>query len=163
VLADVAVPLGVRCASLRDVAPLEAPQAWRRVRNALRFAVPSTHDSAPYPIAEATVVDATRVGAYAILAEQLTADELARVEDVQRLEQLCRESGPDILPTLLAVAATDSLRRAAATVHMHHNSVAHRVRRAERALGFKCTEPYGRARLLLVLTLHRLLESHKHF
>jgi molybdenum-dependent DNA-binding transcriptional regulator ModE len=65
--------------------------------------------------------------------------------------------------TLLAVAATDSLRQAGRTAHLHHNSVAHRVERAEKVLGFACTEPFGRARLLLTLTLHRLLESRKRF
>nr|WP_232542122.1 LysR family transcriptional regulator [Nocardia bovistercoris] len=68
-----------------------------------------------------------------------------------------------MLHILLAVAATESLRQAARTVHMHHNSVTHRVQRAERALGFSCTKPYGRTRLMFVLTLHRILDSWRHF
>jgi DNA-binding PucR family transcriptional regulator len=42
---------------------------------------------------------------------------------------------------------------------LHHNSVATRVQRAERLLGFSITEPYGRSRLLLGLVLRRLRDS----
>ncbi|MFC5752415.1 helix-turn-helix domain-containing protein [Actinomadura rugatobispora] len=157
------MPLGVRGAFTPPGPASRAPEAWRHARNALRFALPSTRETGPYRKSEAVLVDSSALGSYAILAEQLGAEGLAQVPDVQRLAQLLRDSGPEMERTLLAVAATDSLRQAARTVHLHHNSVAHRVQRAEKVLGFSCTVPYGRARLLLTLTLHRLLESHKLF
>jgi hypothetical protein len=157
------MPLGVRGAFTPPKPALRAPEAWRQARNALRFALPSTHDKGPYRRAEAILIDSSLLGCYAILAEQLPPEGLAQIPDVQHLAHLLRESVPEMEGTLLAVAATDSLRQAARTVHLHHNSVAHRVQRAEKVLGFSCTEPYGRARLLLTLTLHRLLESHKLF
>ena len=157
------IPLGVRCAFTANEPPMAAPDTWRRTRNALRFALPSTHDCGPYPASESTVVDSAQLGGYAVLAEQLAPEQMAQVPDVQNLDALYRDSGPDMSRTLLAVASTDSLRQAARSVHMHHNSVAHRVERAEKILGFSCVEPYGRARLLLTLTLHRLLHSHSLF
>lgn len=160
---DLRVPAGVRGAFTPAQSALRAPDAWRQARNALRFAVPSTRESGAHVVSDAVMIDSASLGAYAILAEELTAEGIAQIADVQRLDRLYQECGPEMLRTMLAVAATDSLRMAARTVHMHHNSVAHRVERAEKVLGFSCTEPYGRARLLLTLTLHRLLESRKLF
>ncbi|WP_157121257.1 helix-turn-helix domain-containing protein [Nocardia miyunensis] len=162
-LKDLDLPEGIRCA-YTPACPIEqAPEAWRKARSALRFAVPSTHATGPYPLEEAVVLNSARVGPYTILAEQLTPDQIARVADVQRLDKLYQETGPEMLHTLLAVAATESLRQAARVVHMHHNSVTYRVQRAERMLGFSCTKPYGRSRLMFVLTLHRILHSWRHF
>lgn len=157
------IPEGVRCA-YSPAGPIDlAPAAWRRARSALRFAMPSNHSSGPYLLEEAVMLDSARVGPYGILAEQLTADQIARVEDVQRLDKLYQDAGPEMLHTLLAVAATESLRQAARVVHMHHNSVTYRVQRAEKVLGFSCTQPYGRARLMFVLTLHRIMDSWRQF
>jgi DNA-binding PucR family transcriptional regulator len=158
------MPVGVRGAFAPSRHALRAAEAWHEARIALRFALPSTHERGPYRQTEAILIDASSLGGYAILAEHLSAEALAGVADVQRIDLLYRENGgAEMLNTLLAVAATDSLRRAARIVHLHHNSVAHRVERAEKVLGFRCTEPYGRTRLLLILTLHRLLESRKLF
>ncbi len=159
---QITVPTGVRGGYMPSRPALAAPDSWRRAKNALRFALPSTADAPPRPAAS-VFVDATELGCYELLAEELTPEGMARIADVQRLEELRTQSSPDILETLLAVASTDSLRQAARIVHLHHNSVAHRVERAERVLGFSCTEPYGRARLLLTLTVHRLFASRSLF
>ena len=84
------------------------------------------------------------------MAGQSDVRELA---DVRGLATLA-EAVPDMV-TVLAVAATESIRRAAQLVHMHHNTVAQRVRDAERALGYPLTEPYGRTRLMVGLILYR--------
>jgi hypothetical protein len=160
---ELGLPVGVRCAFTPPRPGIQAPEAWRQARNALRFTTPSTRDTGPYDRADAVIMDSSGLGAWAVLGELLTAEAIAQVPEVQRLGQLYQENGPELLRTLQAVAATDSLRKAAKVVHMHHNSVRHRVERAESALGFSCTGPYGRARLLLALTLHRLLESRKLF
>ncbi len=160
---DLDLPEGARCA-YTPACPIEqAPQAWRKARSALRFTMPSTHATGPYLMEEAVILNSARVGPYTILAEQLTPDQIARVEDVQRLDKLYQETGPEMLHTLLAVASTESLRQAARVVHMHHNSVTYRVQRAEKMLGFSCTKPYGRSRLMFILTLHRIMHSWRHF
>ncbi|WP_169914534.1 helix-turn-helix domain-containing protein [Rhodococcoides yunnanense] len=160
---ELVVPIGLRGGISRPTSPSGLAEAWRHSVNALRFAIPSVRSDKPPEGGTSVIVPSSRLGAYEILAEQLTARELASNPDVVRLEELCKQVGSDIIPTLLAVASHDSLRKAARVVHMHHNSVGHRVERAEKILGFSCTEPYGRSRLLLTLTLHRLLASHALF
>lgn len=155
------LPVGVRCGYAPACSPSGVVDAYRHSVNALRFAVPSHRTDAP--AASTVAVPAARLGVYEILAEQLSPEHLASIPDVQRLEELCRHAGSDILTTLLAVASHDSLRQAARVVHLHHNSVSHRVERAEKVLGYSCTQPFGRSRLLLTLTLHRLLASHALF
>ena len=61
-----------------------------------------------------------------------------------------------MMTVLEAVAATESIRRAAQLVHMHHNTVAQRVRDAENVLGYPLTEPCGRTRLMVGLILYCL-------
>ncbi|WP_448608704.1 helix-turn-helix domain-containing protein [Geodermatophilus sp. URMC 60] len=153
------VPVGTHLAWSRPWLAFEAPAAWREARTALRFTLPSTHARGPYTEQEGVMVAAERVGAFAALAEHLRAEDIARNPDVQALDRLVREEGHDTVRILEAVAATESLRRAAGYVHLHHNSVATRVRRAERVLGFSVTEPYGRCRLLLALVLRRLRDT----
>jgi hypothetical protein len=153
------VPVGVRAAFAGPCPVSRAPEAWRLARLALRFARPSPRPHGPYTADEATLVDGSQLGGYALLAETLTGERIGRVPDVCRLNRLAEEHGEDMLVCLEAVAATDSLRKAARLLHRHHNSVAYRVERAERRLGFSVTEPYGRNRLFLALVLRRLQES----
>lgn len=162
-MTELTIPAGLRVAYVAGRPASAAREAWLHVRNALRFALPARHDEDAPSLDSAVMINADDVGAYLVLAEQLTPESMSRIPDVQRLDHLLNQAPPDILDTLLAVSATDSLRMAARATHMHHNSVAHRVERAQSVLGFALTEPYGRARLLLVLTLHRLIRSHSLF
>ncbi|MGW0683708.1 helix-turn-helix domain-containing protein [Streptomyces sp. NPDC002754] len=153
------VPVGARAAYAGPCAAADAPQAWQLARTALRFARPSTRARGPYAVEEAMLVDAAGLGGYALLAETLSAEQIAPVADVRQLGRLAEDHGDDMLVCLEAVAATDSVRKAARLLHRHHNSVAYRVERAQRYLGFSFTEPYGRTRLFLALVLRRLQES----
>ncbi|MFJ9123890.1 helix-turn-helix domain-containing protein [Streptomyces sp. NPDC102340] len=153
------VPVGARAAFAGPCPAADAPRAWQLARTALRFARPSTRARGPYGVEEATLVDAARLGGYALLAETLSAEQIAPVPDVRQLGRLVDDHGDDMLVCLEAVAATDSVRKAARLLHRHHNSVAYRVERAQRYLGFSFTEPYGRTRLFLALVLRRLQES----
>jgi hypothetical protein len=123
---------------------IEAPQAWREARTALRFA----HFTQP-------LVRFGSLGSFALLAEKLTAADLAGVADLQVLDGLSAET----LDILAAVSATDSVRKAAAAVFRHHSTVAARLAQAEVTLGFKVDTPYGRARLQLALVLRQLRDS----
>ncbi|WP_138733714.1 helix-turn-helix domain-containing protein [Modestobacter excelsi] len=153
------IPVGVRMAYSVPWPAAQAPQAWQQARTGFRFALPSTHASGPYTDNEAVGVPGERVGGFAILAEGLRAEDIARVPDVQALDRIVLESGEEAIRVLEAVAATESLRRAASLVHLHHNSVAARLQAAERALGFSTSQPYGRFRLLLALALRRVRDS----
>lgn len=153
------VPVGVKSAASSPYRAEDAADAWREARLALRFALPSNHGRAPYATGEAVLVRGHHLGGYALLADKLDPDDITTVPDVARLDALCAEDDDEMLRTLEAVASTDSLRKAAQSVHMHHNSVARRVERAEQILGFGFTEPYGRTRLFLALTLRRIRGS----
>ncbi|MFD7990294.1 helix-turn-helix domain-containing protein [Streptomyces mexicanus] len=153
------VPVGARAAFAGPRPAAQAPEAWRLARLGLRFALPSPRPQGPYGVEEAVLVDGAQLGGYAVLAETLGAEQIALVPDVHRLDRLVDEHGEDMLVCLEAVAATESVRKAARLLHRHHNSVAYRVERAERYLGFSFTEPYGRPRLFLALVLRRLQHS----
>ncbi|MEU6654297.1 helix-turn-helix domain-containing protein [Streptomyces sp. NPDC046900] len=153
------VPPGTRAAFAGPYPASQAPEAWRLARLALRFARPSPRAQGPYTVEEAVLVDGAQLGGYAVLAETLSDERIALVPDVHRLNRLVDEHGEDMLVCLEAVAATESVRKAARLLHRHHNSVAYRVERAERYLGFSFTEPYGRPRLFLALVLRRLQDS----
>jgi len=158
-----AVPVGLRVAFAGPSPAVALPEAWRQAALALRFTLPSRRESSNYLMAEAVLVDSDAVGGYLQLAEVLTPALISEVRDVRRLDDLMQEQGADLLDCLEVVAVTDSIRKAAGLLHLHHNSVAHRVKRAERQLGFSCLEPYGRTRLFLALTLRRLRESQRLF
>lgn len=157
------VPVGLRASFAGPGPASDVPRLWRHARLALRFALPSPRDSGTYLRDEAVLNDSSSIGGYLLLAETLTVTQLAQVSDVRRLNHLVREQGTEMLVCLEAVAATDSLRKAAALLHLHHNSVANRVERAQRYLGFDVMERYGRNRLFIALVLRRLLESGRLF
>ena len=153
------VPVGTRLAWSLPSPAAEAPRAWREARTALRFTLPSTHARGPYTDQEAVVAPGERAGAFLALAEHLSAEDIDRIPDVRALDRIATDDGQDTIVILEAVAATESLRRASTLVHLHHNSVAARVQRAEQVLGFSVVEPYSRSRLLLALTLRRLRDT----
>jgi DNA-binding PucR family transcriptional regulator len=122
--------------------------------------LPSTHDSPPYTVEEAAIVDVRNVGCFSLLADRLTQEDISEAAEVSILDAIAAEpGGADILRTLEIVAATESLRKAASMLHMHHNSVRLRVTKAEQMLGFDVSAPYGRVRLMMSLVLRRLRDS----
>ncbi|GHF35510.1 hypothetical protein FHX82_007039 [Amycolatopsis bartoniae] len=158
--ADLAVPVGTHIAVGPRLAGLEAPRSWRAARALLRFTLPSTHESPPYSPEEAVITDIDDVGCFTLLARYLPVEAISEAGEVPVLDALAAEPGGDEMLRLLeVVAATESLRKAAAMLHLHHNSVRLRVGRAQRMLGFDVTAPYGRVRLMLALVLRRLRDS----
>jgi hypothetical protein len=155
-----AVPPGCRAGIAPPHPAAELPRAWREARTALRFALPSTHPVPPYPPYQPPVVRYDLLGPYGPIAETLSADQISGLPEVIALDKLASAPGGDeMLHCLEAVAATDSLRRAAAVLHMHHNSVAHRVTRAEQVLGFSVSDLYARPKLMLAIALRRVRDS----
>ncbi|ALJ20460.1 helix-turn-helix domain-containing protein [Microbacterium sp. No. 7] len=154
------VPVGARfgTSTARDADGL--PTAWRQAQAALRLSLPSTHPKPPYEMEEAAIVRYGQMGAIAAVIERLPKAALADIPDVDALDRLAAElGGEDMIRTLEAVAATKSFRRAAVMLHLHHNSVGHRVTRAEKVLGFRISDKYGHARLMVAIILQRLRNS----
>lgn len=142
---DVEVPAEVRVGVGPSADAIAVAQSWRGARTALRF-------TGTNPI-----VWSENLGGRALLADALSAADIAAVEDVIRLDRLAAEpSGADLLLVLQAFCATDSMRKAAAAVYRHHSTVASRLAHAERVLGFAVDTPDGRFRLKLAMLLRTL-------
>lgn len=149
------VPTGVRAAHGRAVQADQAPTAYLTARDAYRFARPSPHDRGPYQPVAGVWLDGGRLSGLAALCRLERAD-IEIVPDVISLGVLAEQHGEHVLQMLEAYATTDSLRKAAAQVHVHHNSVSYWVQKAESELGYSLTEPYRRAQLFICLCLYRL-------
>ncbi|SHL27996.1 PucR C-terminal helix-turn-helix domain-containing protein [Pseudonocardia thermophila] len=153
------VPRGLQVSVSRVHPASAAPRARREADGAFRFTQPSPRDRGPYPIEEGVLVRTEVVNGYDILADALTPEQISRIGDVRALDEVLAVGGADMLSTL-DVVATGSIRRAARSLRVHHNSVLHRVAQAERLLGFGLNDAYGRNRLFLALTLRRIRQTH---
>jgi hypothetical protein len=156
---DSDVPTGTRLGVASAHPALELPTAWREAGIALRYARPRGRDGAPCSLDE-PVVSYRALGGFGALVERMPPEAINEVEDVQALDKLATDpGGEELLHTLEVVASTESMRRAAVKLHIHHNSVAHRVSRAEKVLGFSLAGPCARSRLTLALVLRQLRDS----
>ncbi|MFF9026028.1 helix-turn-helix domain-containing protein [Streptomyces eurythermus] len=142
------VPCGVAVGLGPAVAPERLPESWAAARRAARFAGLGP----TWP----RLADATELGAEALLAD-IPRDAALAHPDVAALARLEAEpDGAQMLATLETVCRTRSLREAAKLLCLHHSSVAHRVARAERALGTSLSDPAQRQRACTALLLWRL-------
>jgi hypothetical protein len=154
------IPPGCRIGTATPHVAEDLPAAWTEARTALRFTLPSSRREPPYPPGEPAMVRFESLGGFAAIAEVLSAEQISRVPDVAALDYLAEQpGGEEMLRTLEAVAATESLRRAAAMLHLHHNSVAYRVARAEQVIGYSVADPYARSKLMLALVMRRIRAS----
>lgn len=156
---EVGVPEGLSIGIGEPFAPELIQESWRGATTALRFSLPSRRARGPYREFDAVIVDIRNVGPLRVLAEAVDQVDVRQLADVKAIRKLARDGLADTLSVLEAVAATESIRQAAKLVHLHHNTVAQRVEVAERILGFDFRGNYGRTRLLIGLTLHRLSSS----
>ena len=154
------VPRGLQVSASRIHPAGAAHIACAEADGAFRFSQPSPRDRGPYRLEEGVLVRADGLRGYDTLAEALTPEQISRIADVQALDQVLALGGADMLATLDVVVATGSIRQAARSLRMHHNSVLHRVAQAERVLGFALSDVYGRNRLFLALTLRRIRQTH---
>ncbi|MFD7546702.1 PucR family transcriptional regulator [Streptomyces sp. NPDC059816] len=117
-------------------------RSWQRARTALRFTT-----------ARRPVVHHDDLGALALLAQvsRATTHDNADVAAVARIA-----GNSEDLETLDAYCATGSLRRAADLLHLHHSSVARRLKQIAKVLDIELTEPRGLMRAALALTAWRL-------
>src|SRR5206468_11114717 len=107
----------------------DTPMSWEKAALAVRYAIASTGgtNAAVHP-----VVFAADLGPYALLADKLRSEDIRDVADIDVLDQFAADAnGIGVLRTLEVVVEAGSLREAARKLHLHHNSVAARVARAE--------------------------------
>ncbi|QFU89016.1 helix-turn-helix domain-containing protein [Amycolatopsis sp. YIM 10] len=125
----------------------ELPGSLAAARTALRFAAT---DPDPGP----RVVHADELGGLAVLATAVGHD-TAPVPDVVAFERALN-CAPWVLPTLVAVAGSPSLRTAATTLVVHNSTLQERLAHGETLLGWPVRDPRGRLRLQLAIALWRL-------
>lgn len=139
---------GVRVGIGGGADPLDARASWAQARAALRFAVAKAPEEA--------VADHDELGPVALLAD-IPVDRLRAQPGVRRLGELARGGqGGELLAALGAFCRTGTLRQAAAELHLHHSSVAARLTRVEKELGWRLREPQDRFRAQLALYALRL-------
>jgi hypothetical protein len=151
--AAVSVPTSVMIGVGATGFAVSAATSFEQAVRALRYAT-SVADAG---VTARPVVHAAELGPFAFLAGTLRSDDIRGVADVDLLDELAATpGGQGVVQALEAVAQAGSLREAARRLHLHHNSVAARVRRAEDVLTYRVTDPAGVARLQLALALRRL-------
>lgn len=127
---------------------LEAGTSWAQARVALRFAAPRPEGAA--------VADHDELGPVTLLAE-IPVERLRARPEVQALARLSsRDDGAQCVEALAAFCDTGSLRPAAAVLHLHHSSVAARLRRVEEAVGWRLRDPGDRFCAQLALYAYRV-------
>ncbi|GHI03412.1 CdaR family transcriptional regulator [Streptomyces cellostaticus] len=129
---------------------LDLPRSWAAARLALRF----TGEGDGLDPGQ-RVVCADELGAIGLLAD-LVVPGAQPHPDVRAVETAAADA-PWMLRTLHAVAATGSLRAAAAEAGVHHSTLQTRLAHAEHLLGWPVRTPQGRFRLQLALTLRHLI------
>jgi PucR C-terminal helix-turn-helix domain len=127
--------------------PQQAHLSWRAANQALVFAAVSDGSA---------VVHSVDLGPLLPLASLSRAD-LVSVPDVVALGCLAESrGGPDVIATVECLVATGSLRQVSTAMHLHHSSIASRIRRAEEALGFGLISQDGLFRARLAIQIWRI-------
>lgn len=130
----------------------EAPASWNQARLALRL----TAEGTPQDPGERVVL-AQDAGALLAIAEKAGPEDVPP-PDVTALEAAAAKT-PWMLETLQAISTTDSLRDAAALLHLHHSTVQERAVRADRALGWAVLSQRGKQRVQLALVMRRIFTA----
>ena len=128
---------------------LDLPASWVGARAAARFTAMDTEQD-PGP----RVVHADQLGGLALLADAIGAD-TEPIADVRAVER-ARTDAPWALATLVAVAASPSLRTAATALLIHHSTLQERLGHVEHVLGWPIRDPRGKLRLQLAIAMWRL-------
>jgi hypothetical protein len=128
---------------------LDLPTSWLGARTAVRFTGMDTEQD-PGP----RVAYAENLGGLALLADAIGPD-TEPAADVHAVER-ARTDAPWVLATLVAVAASPSLRTAATALLIHHSTLQERIGHVEHVLGWPIRDPQGKLRLQLALVMWRL-------
>jgi hypothetical protein len=143
-----ALPAGV-VACIGPAVPIErAYQSWIVARRGARFAGLSPR----WPC----WLDSGELGCVIALDGQ-DGQDIPELEDVRAVARIAAgRSGASDLSLLEAVCTAGSIRDAATELHMHHSSVAYRVRRLGDRIGFGLAEPHLKYRARTALLLWQL-------
>jgi hypothetical protein len=128
----------------------EAVTSWKQACLALLL----TAEGTPQDPGDRVVL-AEEAGVLLVMAEKAGRGDVPP-PDVTTLETASANT-TWMLETLQAISTTDSVRDAAALLHLHHSTVQERAVRAERALGWAVLSQRGKQRAQLALVMRRIL------
>lgn len=155
------IPTGVRAAYGLVSTVVTADLSYANAFDAYRFTLPSPADAGPYPATAGVWTNGARLSGLAALS-RLRRDQIETIPDIAILQGMTEKYGEHILEILEAYATNDSLRKAAAGLFIHHNTLNYWVQKASADLGYSLTEPYRRAQLFISLCLFRLWRDQEH-
>ncbi|MDA4894120.1 helix-turn-helix domain-containing protein [Streptomyces sp. MS2A] len=125
-----------------------AAESWRQARHALSFTTSMVYGWRAIAFGS--------LGAVAALAE-IPIGRLDEIPVIARLNELAAtRSGRIDVYTLEAFCVFGSLRRTAEDLHLHHSTVASRVERVSRAMGWDMTSAVDRFMATLALMMRRM-------
>jgi hypothetical protein len=130
----------------------EAPRSWKDACLALRL----TAEGTPQDPGDRVIL-AEEAGALLAIAGKAGPGDIPP-PDVTALETAAANT-PWMLQTLHAISTTDSVRDAAALLHLHHSTVQERAARAERVLGWAVLSQRGKQRVQLALVMRRIFSA----
>jgi hypothetical protein len=147
----------IKARSLRaGIGPLvparDAARSWRLASLALYLTAAGT----PQDPGDRVVL-ADEAGALLILADKASPRDVPPA-DIALIESAAA-SAPWMFETLQAISTTNSVRDAAALLHLHHSTVQERAARAERLLGWEVLSQRGKQRLQLALVMRRIFAA----
>jgi PucR C-terminal helix-turn-helix domain len=154
------IPTGVRAAYGVVTKVVAADVSYANAFDAFRFTLPSPSDTGPYPATAGVWTNGALLSGLAALS-RLRRDQIETIPDIAILQGMTEKYGEHILEILEAYATNDSLRKAAAGLFIHHNTLNYWVQKASAELGYSLTEPYRRAQLFISLCLFRLWRDHE--
>jgi hypothetical protein len=143
---EAALPAGA-CAGIAHVHDGDVPTGWLRASQALQLAIDPAAGGPAH-------VRHEELGAIATVAEAFAPRKAAAAPDVQAIERL-RARRPWVPTTLYHVVGQQSMRQAAAALHIHHSTLRQRVDWLEEQLGYSVRNPNGRLRAATAWTLWR--------
>jgi len=153
----VPTPRGLRIGVGTVVAPEDAHSSWLAAASALRFT--AVDDST----GGNSAISYRELGALAAL-ESISSDAMRDNADIIALDGLSRTArGQAALAALESFCSCGSLRPAAEKLHLHHSSVASRLKHVEDAIGVSLDNPRHLLRMQVALTLWRLGTSYGAF
>lgn len=155
---DKRIASGVRIGVGGLVNGSNAEISWNQALLALRFTAPRD-PSGEVGDPGYAVVDYDSLGVLATLAE-VPAARLQREPDVVALDALtATENGALDVGALEAFCLTGSLRQAAQVLYLHHSTVAARLERVGKAMGWQLDNPADRFKAQFALLARRLAHA----
>ncbi|MGH3725226.1 MAG: PucR family transcriptional regulator [Mycobacterium sp.] len=131
-----------------STAVIDAPTSWAQAQRALRFASSTGFGR--------RAIAYERLSLLEVLAD-IPPEHVREIGDIVRINEIASTaSGAVEVDTLEALCVFGTLRRTATELHLHHSTVAARIRHIEQLMGWDLDDPMDRFLATFVLMLRRI-------